>query len=81
MSEFFDEKVDVVNSPTHYTQGKFETIDVILDTVQHLPGPQGYLVGNIIKYLSRYHFKNGPEDLEKARWYLNKLLVVIGGKD
>lgn len=69
--------VDVVNSPKHYTQGQFETIDVILDTIQHLPGREGYLVGNIIKYLSRYHFKNGQEDLEKARWYLNKLLEVI----
>lgn len=69
--------VDVVNSPKHYTQGKFETIDVILDISKHLPGDQGYLVGNIIKYLSRFQFKNGPEDVEKARWYTNKLLEVL----
>src|SRR5690625_2765524 len=68
---------DMVNHPKHYTQGKYETIDVILDITQQLPGPQGYLVGNIIKYLSRYHFKNGKQDLEKARWYLNKLLEIM----
>ena len=68
---------DVVNHPKHYTQGKFETIDVILDTVQHLNGKEAYLTGNIIKYLHRYNFKNGTQDLEKARWYLNKLLEVI----
>lgn len=78
MSEFFDVKThDVVNSPAHYNQGKFETIDVILDITKQLPGDEGYLAGNIIKYLSRYHFKNGQEDLEKARWYTNRLLALI----
>lgn len=68
---------DLVNSPKHYTQGDLETIVIILDTIKHLPGREGYLVGNIIKYLSRYHFKNGQQDLEKARWYLNKLLEIL----
>lgn len=68
---------DMVNHPTHYTQGKYETIDVIMDVTQHLNGREGYLVGNIIKYLSRYYFKNGAEDLKKAQWYLNKLLEVV----
>lgn len=67
----------MVNHPPHYNQGRFETIDVILDVTRHLPGDQGYLVGNVIKYMSRYHFKNGQEDLFKARWYLNKLLELI----
>lgn len=71
---------DVVNSPKHYTQGKIETINVILDITQYLPGPQGYLAGNVIKYLARFHFKNGQEDLEKARWYLNKLIEVLEGE-
>lgn len=68
---------DMVNHPPHYNQGRFETIDVILDVTRHLPGDQGYLVGNVIKYMSRYYFKNGKEDLFKARWYLNKLLELI----
>ena len=33
-----------------------------------------YLEGNIVKYISRYKYKNGVEDLEKARFYLNMLI-------
>jgi hypothetical protein len=35
-----------------------------------------YLEGNIIKYVSRYKNKNGIEDLNKAKWYLEKLIEV-----
>jgi len=58
---------DAIN-PTHYQQGSIEVIDFILD--QHMD----YLEGNIIKYVSRYKFKNGLEDLKKAQWYLTKLI-------
>lgn len=34
----------------------------------------GYLAGNIIKYVSRYQDKNGLEDLQKAKHYLEKLI-------
>ena len=33
-----------------------------------------YAQGNIIKYVTRYKFKNGVEDLKKARWYLDQLI-------
>lgn len=71
---------DMINHPPHYKQGKYETIDIILDITKNLPGDQGYLVGNIIKYMSRYYFKNGKQDVEKARWYINKLIDVIDEK-
>jgi len=61
---------DAVNSPAHYTAGKYETIDVIEDIL----GPEkfeGYCIGNVIKYVSRYPHKNGTEDLKKAGVYLN----------
>jgi len=61
--------VDAIN-PNHYKQGSIEVIDFILDQ------KMSYLEGNIIKYVSRYKFKNGIEDLEKARWYLEKLYVL-----
>lgn len=70
---------DKINPP-HYKQGKFETIDVILNITKHLPGDEGYLVGNIIKYLSRYNKKNGLEDIEKARWYARKLSQLLKEK-
>ena len=38
----------------------------------------GYLKGNIIKYVSRYKFKGEPlEDLQKAQWYLNRLIKEV----
>ena len=68
---------DMINHPPHYNQNKIETIDIILDITKNLPGDQGYLAGNIIKYMSRYHFKNGAEDVKKARWYINKLINIL----
>ena len=62
---------DNVNSPNHYTQGQYETIDVIEDIVEDF---ESYLLGNIIKYISRYKNKNGVQDLEKAEWYLKRLI-------
>ncbi len=61
-------------NPAHYLVGGIETIDYI---EAKLTGEQftGYLVGNVIKYLSRFEHKAGEEDLQKARWYLNRLLV------
>lgn len=63
---------DAIN-PNHYRQGNIETIDYILDQ------DMNYLEGNIIKYVSRYKYKNGLEDLEKAQWYLNKLIGETNG--
>ena len=66
---------DPIN-PNHYTTGKYETIDVILDIVKDLPGDEAFLVGNQLKYLSRYPHKNGIEDVKKAHWYNEKLIEV-----
>ena len=58
-------------NPDHYKQRDIECIDVVED----MP----YLEGNIIKYVWRYEGKNGVEDLEKARWYLNRLIERLEG--
>ena len=71
--------MDKIN-PHYYKRGKFETIDVILDVTQHLDGDEAYLIGNVIKYVSRYDEKNGIEDLEKAKWYLNRLIKLLKEK-
>ena len=68
---------DNVNSPAHYKYGKKETIDVIRDC---MTGDEyhGYLKGNVLKYVSRYKFKGEPlQDLEKAQWYLNRLVKEV----
>lgn len=63
---------DAVNSPSHYKQGERETIENIRDTMSS-EGYQGYCVGNIVKCLSRYKFKNGLEDVKKAKKYIEFL--------
>ena len=67
--------LDMVNSPPHYNQAGVECIDAIRAATDE--GYQYYLQGNIIKYLWRYRYKNGVQDLEKARWYLDKLIGEI----
>lgn len=74
-----NDKKDMVNNPTHYTMGKFETIDVIQDVTRHLVGYESWLIGNILKYVMRYKFKNGIEDLKKAQFYLNRLILDMEG--
>jgi hypothetical protein len=65
---------DNINHPSHYTQGKIECIDAIEESTKGLLGIAAVCVANVIKYIWRYKFKNGTEDLKKARWYLDKLI-------
>jgi len=61
---------DPVSKPSHYNQYGIEAIDAIRASL----GPEGfraYCKGNVIKYLWRYEYKNGLEDLKKAQVYLN----------
>ena len=68
---------DSVNAPAHYLHGRKETIDVIRDYMES-DEYHGYLKGNVLKYVSRYKFKGEPlEDLQKANWYLNRLLKEV----
>lgn len=57
-------------NPLHYKKGNIEVIDFITDQ------KFDYCEGNIVKYLSRWKYKNGIEDLEKMLWYAKKLLEV-----
>ena len=68
---------DMVNSPSHYNKTGIECIDAIRAATAD--GYEYYLQGNIMKYLWRYRYKNGTEDLKKARWYLDKLIEEVEG--
>lgn len=68
---------NMVNHPAHYTQGGVECIDAIKAATSHLSGIQAVCAGNVIKYVWRYADKNGVEDLQKARWYLEKLITEV----
>lgn len=62
-----------VNHPNHY-QGKIEVIDYIEEYSKNYPEALIFNFGNVIKYVSRAPRKNGKEDLEKARWYLDRMI-------
>ena len=71
------EKRDNVNRPSHYTQGGIECIDAIKAATTGLSGIEAVCSGNAIKYIWRWKFKNGAEDVKKAIFYLNRLLKEI----
>lgn len=63
-----EDRNPAVYSPPHYTRGGIETIDFI-----EAKG-FGFCLGNVVKYVSRAGYKQDAEiqDLEKARWYLDR---------
>ena len=66
---------DMVNHPKHYiSENGLETIDVIEAFTADLNGIEAVCTGNVIKYICRWKNKNGLQDLEKASWYLDKLI-------
>ncbi|HEY9819095.1 MAG TPA: DUF3310 domain-containing protein [Candidatus Obscuribacterales bacterium] len=67
---------DPVNKPIHYGSGKIEAIEYIEDFLTR-EEYIGYLRGNIAKYMHRFRYKNGVEDLQKAQWYLGRLIETM----
>ena len=73
--EFRGVPVDNVNHPSHYESGKFECIDVMLET-QGEEAVLNFCICNAFKYLYRHNRKNGVEDIKKAKWYLDKYIEL-----
>jgi hypothetical protein len=69
---------DNVNHPTHYETGKFECIDVMIET-QGIEAVKHFCMCNAFKYIYRHGNKNGIEDVKKAIWYLNKYIELTEG--
>ena len=57
--------------PKHYNQLAIQPRDYI--TKNNL----GYNEGNIVKYISRWRFKEGLVDLKKAQNYINYLIKLV----
>ena len=64
--------------PAHYDTG----IDTIAFMRANCPPEQveGFLRGNVLKYLQRYPNKNGAEDLRKAKHYVEMLIEEVEGR-
>lgn len=71
------EESDNVNHPKHYTLGGIECIDAIEAATNDLTGAEAFLTGQVMKYLWRWKWKNGLEDLQKAKWYLDRLIGKV----
>ena len=67
---------DDVDSPFHYNNGNVECIEAI-EAASSKEEFEGYLRGNVIKYIWRFRYKDGEKDLRKAKWYLEKLISFL----
>lgn len=75
---------DMVNHPRHYNNGSIECIDAIKSATTDLKGIEAVLTGNALKYIWRWKWKNGVEDLKKAIFYINRLIKEVesnGGEE
>ena len=69
LKDFANRQYDDITKPEHYCAGyNIEPLDYIQKN------GLDFLEGNIIKYVSRYDMKGGVKDLEKARFYLDRLI-------
>ena len=70
-------KVDAINHPAYYTDGKIEVSDFIADKNLN------FFRGNVVKYVARAGKKDQSkevEDLKKAQWYINREIERVEGK-
>ena len=64
-----NKKNDPVNNPKHYT--KHPSGVECIEITEHM----GFNLGNAVKYIWRSDLKNNAiEDLEKAKWYIDREL-------
>ena len=62
---------DMINHPTHYTNGSMECIDE-MRMIFGNEAVMNFCLCNAWKYRYRALHKNGEEDLKKADWYIAK---------
>lgn len=65
--------------PAHYDY-KITPLDASFEWFKDLPSDEAILAFNVVKYISRYHKKNGDEDLKKAKTYIDFLLNLRANK-
>ena len=67
--------------PSHYNQGGIECIEAIKAAVCNIKDPfEAYCTGAILKYAWRWDYKNGIEDLEKAKQYIDFIIAYRADK-
>ncbi len=73
-----DTTVNMVEKPPHY-QSSIECIDAMkaMSEGADVSPHEAYCWQNSFKYMWRWPYKNGVEDLKKARWYLDRLIAEV----
>lgn len=66
---------DAVNHPQHYCTGKYECIDVMIE-IFGIEAVKTFCLLNAFKYNYRSGRKNGLEDIQKAKWYIDKYIEL-----
>ena len=76
-------EIDMVNHPAHYTAGNVECIDALESmSVGYRDTVQAALAWQVVKYIWRSPLKGKPmEDLQKAQFYLNRLIEKVKHED
>lgn len=73
---------EIVNHPDHYQNiAGVEAIDILNDVVQGLEPVPACMLWNCMKYLLRFKNKNGVQDLEKAKNYLDWLIESLNKQE
>lgn len=67
---------DPVTKPSHYASGQIECIEAMKAQMSREEF-EGYLKGNVVKYLWRWRGKGGVESLKKGQWYLDRLIEEV----
>ena len=65
--------VDSVVLPAHYAHFKIEPINFICEN------KLDFFQGNVVKYVCRHDSKNGIEDLQKAKRYIEMYIKYLQG--
>jgi hypothetical protein len=72
----YDKVDDPVTSPAHYKAGAIECLDVIEEL------GLDFHLGNVLKYIFRAESKNNYlQDLRKARFYLDRKIGLLEGRE
>jgi hypothetical protein len=65
--------------PAHYTRGAVECVDAI-EAALTPEEYRGYLKGNVLKYFWRERDKGGLQSIQKAEYYTQRLIKLLGEK-
>lgn len=71
---------DIINNPNHYADTKYECREVSAEIFKDLKGIEAIDSFNVFKYIWRWHKKNGLQDLEKCKNYLEHLIKEVSNK-